>query len=185
LDHRHPLRSAAVPLRRGLSRSLLAACGFAVLLAACAGEEVIRPCPQLRMLKDADRLVRFVGTGRDLTDVEYEAAIRMPFLSCDYDDDEIDSVLTVNLVALRGPADDDRLARIAYFVAIVDQENRVLTRQEFDVEIPFEGNRTQVVATEEVEQHIPLRPEESGADYRIFVGLRLTPDELRYNQENR
>jgi hypothetical protein len=88
------------------------------------------------MLKDADRLVRFVGTGRDLTDVEYEAAIRMPFLSCDNDDNEIDSVLTVNLVALRGPADDDRLARIAYFVAIVDQENRVLTRQELTSRFP-------------------------------------------------
>jgi len=161
-----------------------AALGVVILLAACASQQVPQPCPQLRLLKDTDRLVKFVGTGRDLTDVEYEAALREPFLSCEYDDDAIESVLTVNLVALRGPADDDRVARITYFVAIVDNQDRV-TKEEFEVEIPFEGNRTQVVATEEVEQHIPLGPEETGNDYRVFVGLRLTPDELRYNQENR
>jgi hypothetical protein len=36
-----------------------------------------------------------------------------------------------------------------------------------------------------VAPRIPLQAEESAADYRIYVGLRLTPDELQYNQENR
>lgn len=168
-----------------MARSLLGPCSLAVLLAACAGEEVVPPCPQLQLLKDTDRLVKFVGEGRDLTDVEFEAALRAPFLSCDYDDDVVESVVTLNLVALRGPADDDRMARITYFVAIADRDKHVLTREEFEVEIPFEGNQTQVVATEEVEPRIPLQAEETGADYRVYVGLRLTPDELRYNQENR
>jgi hypothetical protein len=30
-----------------------------------------------------------------------------------------------------------------------------------------------------------LRPGQTGADYVIYVGLALTPAELRYNQENR
>jgi hypothetical protein len=185
LSDQHPfLRSTVIALRRGTPHSLLAAVGLAFLLAACASDEPVPPCPQLHLLKDTDRLVKFVGEGRDLTDVEYETALRDPVLSCEYSGDVLNSVLTVNLVALRGPADDDRLARIAYFVAIVDRNDRV-TKEEFDVEIPFEGNRTQVVATEEVEQHIPLQPDETGADYRVFVGLRLTPDELQYNQENR
>jgi len=184
-DHLHPFHATAFRRPKGVARGLLAAIGCAVLLAACAGDESVPRCPQLQMLKDTDRMVKFVGDGRDLTDVEYEAALRAPFLSCEYDGDTLDSVVTVNLVVLRGPADDDRLARVAYFVAIADLNKQVVAREEFDVEIPFEGNRTQVVATEEVEQHIPLQPEESGANYRILVGLRLTPDELRYNQENR
>jgi hypothetical protein len=168
-----------------MARSLLGLCGLAVLLTACAGEDVAPPCPQLQLLKDTDRLVKFVGDGRDLTDVEYEAALREPFLTCNYDDDVVDSVVTLDLVALRGPADDDRIARITYFVAIADQNKHVITREEFEVEIPFEGNQTQVVAREEVEPRIPLQAEETGDDYRIYLGLRLTPDELRYNQENR
>ena len=184
-NHRHLVRSAVRQLRRGLPRGLIFACGLTVLLAACAGEDIVPPCPQLQMLRDSDRLVKFVGTGRDLTDVEYEAALREPFISCEYDDNVIEALVIVNLVALRGPADDDRIAQISYFVAITNQNNRNVVKEEFTVEIPFEGNQTQVVATEEVEPRIPLQPGETAADYRVFVGLRLTPDELRYNQENR
>jgi hypothetical protein len=184
-DHRHLIRPAVGWLRRGLPRGLIWAWGLTILLAACAGDEVVLPCPELQLLKDTDRLVKFVGTGRDLTDVEYEAALREPFMSCEYEDNVIESVLTVNLVALRGPADDDRIAQISYFVAITNQNNRNVVKKEFTVEIPFEGNRTQVIATEEVAPRIPLQPQETAADYKVFVGLRLTPDELRYNQENR
>lgn len=158
---------------------------MAVALAACSGDEVVLPCPQLQMLKDTDRLVKFVGDGRDLTDVEYEAALRAPFMSCDYDDDVIEALVIVNLVALRGPADEDRVAEIAYFVAVTNANNRDVIREEFTVQIPFEGNQTQIAVTEEVAPRIPLQAEESAADYRIYVGLRLTPDELQYNQENR
>ena len=137
------------------------------------------------MLKDTDRLVKFVGTGRDLTDVEYEAAMRAPFLICEYDDNVIEATVVVNMVALRGPADEDRLAEISYFVASTNQNNREVTREEFTVQVPFEGNQTQIGVTEEVEARIPLQAGEAAADYKIYVGLRLTPDELQYNQENR
>ena len=188
LDHLHLGRLGRPAIGRSarhLLRHFLCACSLAVALAACSGDEVVLPCPQLQMLKDTDRLVKFVGDGRDLTDVEYEAALRAPFMSCDYDDDVIEALVIVNLVALRGPADEDRVAEIAYFVAVTNANNRDVIREEFTVQIPFEGNQTQIVVTEEVAPRIPLQAEESAADYRIYVGLRLTPDELQYNQENR
>ena len=161
-------------------------CALALAVAACAGEEKLPPpCPQLQMLKDTDRLVKFVGSGRDLTDVEFEAAMRAPFLSCEYDDNVIEAIVTVNMVALRGPADQDRLAELAYFVAITNERSREVIREEFTVQIPFEGNQTQIAVTDEVEPRIPLQTDETAADYKIYVGLRLTPDELQYNQENR
>jgi len=137
------------------------------------------------MLKDTDRLVKFVGEGRDLTDVEFEAALRRSVLFCEYDENVIEAVVLVNMVALRGPADGDRLAEVAYFVAITNKNNREVIREEFTVQIPFEGNQTQIAITEEVEPRIPLQPAETAADYKVYVGFRLTPDELQYNQENR
>ena len=137
------------------------------------------------MLKDADRLVKFVGNGRDLTDVEYEAALRAPFLSCVYDDNVIEMVMVVPLVLLRGPADEDRMAEISYFVAITKQNKQDVIKEQFTIQVPFEGNQTQVRAIDEVEPRIPLQAGETSADYKVYVGLRLTPDELQYNQENR
>ena len=58
-----------------------------------------------------------LGDGRDLTDAEYEAALRAPFMSCEYDDDVVEATLIVNLVALRGPADEDGHALVLEHVA--------------------------------------------------------------------
>ena len=62
---------------------------------------------------------------------------------------------------------------------------KIVAREEFNLEVPFEGNRTRIVAIEEVSPRIPLQAGQNGDDYVIYIGLALTPDELRYNQENR
>jgi hypothetical protein len=77
------------------------------------------------------------------------------------------------------------LAPVKYFVAITTLDQRIVAREEFELTIPFEGNRTRVAVAEELEPRIPLKPGESGADYQIYVGLSLSREELRYNQENR
>lgn len=156
------------------------------LLAACAADEGPPPaCPAVVVLKDADRLVKFEGGGRDLTDVRFELDIDEAQLVCEYDDEEIESAVGIRFVAARGPADTVRTASFSYFVAVVNQEREVLVREEFDLIIPFEGNRTRVAALEEVFPNIPLRPGRDGEDYLVYIGLRLTPEELQYNRENR
>ena len=60
-----------------------------------------------------------------------------------------------------------------------------MAREEFNLDIPFEGNQRRVVAIEELNPRIPLRQGENGAQYRIYVGLKLSPEELQYNRANR
>ncbi len=84
-----------------------------------------------------------------------------------------------------GPADRQRVVDLTYFVAIATRDNRIVAREEFGLSISFEGNRTRVLATDEVSPRIPLGPGQSGEDYVVYVGLALTPDELQYNRENR
>jgi hypothetical protein len=153
------------------------------LLAACAGEAETRPCPQAVVLTDASRQVKFSGPGRDLTDVLFEASIQAGRLVCEYDDNVLDVDLQVEVVAQRGPANNDRLANINYFVAVAQNET-VLARESFDIAIPFPGNRTRVSGLEEIGQVITLRANETGGNYRIYVGLELSPEELEYNRAN-
>ncbi len=163
-----------------------AALALLVLLSACGGGSGPRlPCPRLFTVSDAERQTKFVGDGRDLTDVEFEAAIRDPVLACRYDDDAVESLLTLNLLVVRGPADDDRMVRVNYFVAISTRDKQILAREEFGIDIEFEGNQSRVLVIEEVEPRIPLRPGETGVDYQIYLGFRLSPEELAYNRENR
>jgi hypothetical protein len=157
-----------------------------LLVAACSSDdEVLRACPDVLLIPDAARLVRFAGPGRDLTDVRFEIALQDAGLSCEYDEDGMEGVLQVNFVASRGPADRDRLAPFSYFVAVVTVDKQVVTRQQFDLAVPFEGNRSRVVVSEELSPRIPLKAGESALNYQIFVGLSLTPEELGYNRGNR
>ena len=155
-----------------------------LLLAACGStQEAARPCPVAVMVQDAGKLVKFRGEGRDLTDVVYEAAIEDLKYGCEYDGDEaIEMVVTVSFVAGQGPANITDSADFTYFLAVATADRQILAREDFPVSIPFEGNLTRVRLTETLEPRIPLLPGESGASFRVFVGLALTEAELQYNR---
>ncbi len=156
-----------------------------IVLAACSGDQVAVACPQAAQIKDASRLTRFSGAGRDLTDVLFEAEIKQLQLVCEYDDGVVEASLKIVFQALRGPANRQGRAPVRYFVAIADRGKAILAREEFDLEIPFRGNQTRVAISEELGPRIPLRPGESGTDYRIYVGFTLTREEMRYNRRRR
>lgn len=167
-----------------LSRVLLGLVALPIL-ASCASEPENRPCPQAVVLADASRQTKFNGQGRDLTDVIFEASIQTGSLVCEYDENELDVDLDVQVVAARGPANTDRFANISYFVAVARTDRTVLARESFDIAIPFPGNRTRISAMEEIGQVITLAQGEDGSAYRIYVGLDLTREELEYNRANR
>lgn len=176
-------RNIARPFRAAL------ALGLGLLAAACGSDEGPRfACPQAVLVGDAAQLTRFQGPGRDLTDVDFEASIEPPAIGCSFDEDEFAVVgdLQLRFIASRGPADDDRTARFEYFVAVATAVGRrIIAREEFGLSVPFEGNRTRVVAIEELSPRIPINANETGAEYRLYVGFKLTPEELDYNRNAR
>ena len=130
-------------------------------------------------------MVRFRPGGRDLTDVVFEAEIKDAALTCEYDENVIESDMRVSIEALRGPANPERIADFAYFVAIATTDQKIVAREEFALEVPLPGNQTRVAVVEEISQRIPLKAGENGNDYVIYIGFALTPEELQYNLDNR
>ena len=157
----------------------------ALAVSACAGDEAPKPCPEVILLADASKQVKFSGQGRDLTDVLFEAELEAGRQICSYDENELDVDLQVRVIASRGPANSDRLANVNYFVAVARSDRTVLARRSFDIAIPFPGNRTRVSGLEEIGQVITLSPGEDGSNYLIYLGFDLTPEELEFNRANR
>ncbi len=154
-----------------------------LLLAACSSDDgPPPPCPIVVLVKDADRLTRFEGSGRDLTDVVFETTIRNADVACAYDDNDVEAALRVLFATTRGPADTARRADFRYFVAVADREQNILAREEFDLAAIFPGNRTEILQIDEIDPTIPLREGESGADYVVYIGLVLSRDEVDYNR---
>jgi hypothetical protein len=139
-------------------------------------------CPEITKVGDAARVTRFAPGGHDLTDVAFEAAVGKIGGSCSEGDNSIDVQLTVEFIASRGPADKTRKAPFTYFVAIVDRNENILAREQFDTAVGFPGNQTRSAITEELEQNIPIQKGQQGNQFRVFIGFVLTPEEVAYNR---
>jgi hypothetical protein len=139
-------------------------------------------CPRVTKVGEASQLTRFGPNGHDITDVEFEALIGDINGKCEAADKGVGVKMTVDFIASRGPADKARKASFAYFVAITDNKDNVLTRQQFDTYIDFPGNRTRDGIRESLDESIPLAAGQRGDDFRIYIGFVITHDELAYNR---
>jgi hypothetical protein len=173
---------------RRLGPVALVACA-GVTLGACSVFEPPpppQPCPNFATVGDARTLTRFVGTGHDLTDVDFAVAVGQVQGECSYSTKgRVSMTLRIPFIAERGPANRDGQAKFDYFVAVATTSNEVPTggREAFNLSIPFHENQTRNGGTEEVEELIPLGPNDVGANYIVYVGLVLTEDELSYNRQ--
>jgi hypothetical protein len=145
-----------------------------------------RPCPRFATVNGAQSLTRFTGTGRDLTDVDFIATFGDIQGECSYAGDSLDMTLRVPMIVERGPANTDRQAKFDYFVAVATTDNQIPQggREAFSTVVPFRGTAMRNGGTEEIEQQIALKPDDSGANYIVYVGFVLTEDELKYNQQS-
>ncbi len=148
-------------------------------------------CPRISVLSDAAALTRFAGgAGQDLVDVDYQVEITDVLSGCQYEENESEEQVVVVamapvMVAIRGPANRDRVARFDYFVSVINSERSVLNKQAFSMLVEFPGNLTRVALRDDdppVTIDIPLATDRAATDYEILVGLQLTPDELEYNR---
>jgi hypothetical protein len=176
-----PCRSLAAPALAGLSALLV--------LAGCASDEPARlVCPPATIPEDSAQLVAFQGGGRDLTDVRYDLRVTDVALTCalerDDDDRTLETELGVRFTAEKGPANRDGVASGRYYVAVVGPDGDVLSRRSFELEIELPGNQTRVATEQFLSQTIPLAQGAATDAYTIYVGLVLSPEQLRFNRAN-
>lgn len=156
--------------------------GLALLgsgLAACGGGGLTDPvrCPATTVLDGASGVIRLAPGSQQ---VSHEVQITGATANCGMEEGrgQVDS--TLKFLVTRGPGGQDGPVRFTYFVAISDPSSRILARRAFDVVVERGGEQT---ITEELAQTIPVAPRARLEDYRIFVGLQLTAEELERNRQ--
>jgi hypothetical protein len=150
--------------------------------------KIVVVCPVSGTLDQGDRFTTFAaGKGQDLTDVILDARITDMATQCHYEPDErIGEVrMLVEFEIARGPAATETKYGFAYFVAISDPDGRILVRKQFDIEIEFPGNRGRTFTVEELTHRIPVNESARLEDYRVYVGMQLTPKQLEFNRRTK
>ncbi len=155
-------------------------------LAGCEDDTPKFPpaCPSLGLLRDAADLTRYAGSGRDLSDLLVDARITAVPARCERGPRGIvKATLQVTLDVTRGPAAHGQPLVIPYFVAVTEGD-RVLDEQDYasPAALPPNVDRTQFTS-DDIVLNLPVTPSKSAAAYQIYVGFRLSPDELAINRE--
>lgn len=148
------------------------------------------PCPQVSKLTDAAELTRFVdGPGRDLIDVDFNAQIWHLSGKCFYewDSDTGEGVVRMEVKTEfkidRGPANTSREAHFDYFVSLLDDKGTILQKPLFAYQAKYWKNRMSIRDIDSpVELTIPIASDQSGDNFKIYVGFQLTREELEYNR---
>jgi hypothetical protein len=171
-----------------LSRGALPVAAVALLLLVngCNRDKPQPVCPRGVIPADASNLTRFRdGPGRDLTDVVVQFEIQDILVQCSYEKKAVNVDLQIAVTAARGPADRSRVADVDYWVAIVDPQQNIMTKEPFKVHFEFTENRTRLGTVEQIAPRLPLSDLSTAPSYSIMVGLQLTPEELAWNRSQR
>jgi hypothetical protein len=150
-------------------------------------EAKFRPaCPSLSLLGDAGDVVRYNGAGRDVTDLQLNGRILAVPATCKPGDKGfVLTTMKVRMSLLRGPAAPSRQATVTYFVSVT-QGDKVLDQQDYPITVSFPPNVDRVgIEGEEITLKFPVTPKKPASDYQIYVGYRLTPDELATNRQKK
>jgi hypothetical protein len=156
------------------------------LLSACTPPDTFAPaCPQLKLLADAADLTSFNGRGQDVTDQLLTAHINSVPASCKAGDrGKVDATINVVMVVDRGPSLPGRTAQVPYFITVMDGD-RLLQQKDYVMPVEFPPNVDEGRATsEDIAMEFPVTTQKSAAAYMIYVGFRLTPEQLQYNRRN-
>ena len=140
-------------------------------------------CPMPTIFKTGQELVRFrPGVGYDLNKTVFHVKLNTFDGECDIGKKEITLNIALSMTALRGAAMIKDKAEFAYWVWVVDREKKVLTRNRTPVIAKFEGRDSRIDFSDIFDVIIPQRLDHSPPDWRIYIGLELTKEELAYNR---
>jgi hypothetical protein len=145
------------------------------------------PCPSTAVLSDAVTVTKLrpgaPATPPNPANVVLAAEMSQAVLECEYDGEKNAVTMDINFAvrATRGAAATGADPELDYFIAVVDAEGTLLTKNIFksrpDLSGPM-GVYTQNVSNFVFQLAMDKRP----IDYQLLTGFQLTPAELAYNR---
>lgn len=146
------------------------------------------PCPSTAVLSDAVTVTKLrPGAPTNVqnpANVVLSAEMSQAQLECEYDVEKNAITVEINFAvrATRGPAAMGTDPELDYFIAMIDAQGNLLTKNIFksqpDLNGRMAGQYTQNVSNFVFQLATDMRP----IDYQLLTGFQLTAAELAYNR---
>ncbi len=122
------------------------------------------------------------GPGRAPSDVAAAARILAVRTSCSEEKGGIRVDVVVAFSAVRASPQVQN-PQFTYFVAVVDAASNILNEQRFVLPVHFAGQESFIATNDNITVHLPVARVAAGSSYGIVAGFQLTPDQIRFNNE--
>ncbi len=160
-----------------------------LLVTACSKnplEVVVSNCPAVAVVGDVGTITRFLGEGRTSKDVAYTASILDVSSTCREDKDKktggVSSRVVAHVAAQRGEAFKSDEISLTYFVAVLKDNSRIVSKEIYTTTVKFDENGDGRVR-EVLAQEIPSIQEARRYDYEILIGFQANPQDAVYNMQ--
>ncbi|HUK60228.1 MAG TPA: hypothetical protein VLV50_13440 [Stellaceae bacterium] len=164
--------------------ALLAVVGAAASLAGCnfgSTREGLN-CPSVVNAPNADTIAIFRPGGHDAKDVAVGGKIYKVTSTCEREKEGVVINAELTFYAQRA-ALETKSVTLPYFVALVDPQQRVLSEESFQVQLPFPAAEFyRESAPEKITVHLPLTDRTQASAFSVVVGFQLTPDQIAFNR---
>ena len=140
-------------------------------------------CPQVGIVSDLDRLTEIET--RDLgstTNILFSSRIQRLGVACKVSSDGVTVSTVMELFSKLSGYDTPADVHLAYLVATVDPNGRILAKEIYQTKIGFSDGMETVRKKEEVVVFIPSRVRSNLRGYKILIGFELTESQLQYNK---
>ncbi|MEO1042530.1 MAG: hypothetical protein AAFX52_09570 [Pseudomonadota bacterium] len=163
---------------------------IAALLAGCStssfsDEPNAGPCPKVFALEEASRFIEFNGDERTLETVAFSGEINDVRASCRYYGDlPIRNEIEIEMEIGRGPAAEEAVYELTYFVAVTRTDRDLIAKEEFTVPVRFRRNQRVVSLQEEIKRVVIPRRDAgtAGGNFEIAVGFALSRRQTVFNR---
>jgi hypothetical protein len=142
-----------------------------VALAGCVGSSPPVECPAVEIAQEASSNAVFAaGREGDPTARRYRLGLGEAGSTCSYGPGGAQIQITTELFVERGPAGSPgERVPIGYGVVVLDPEGRVLSREPVRSTVTLDQDTIRLRQT--LTQTIPEATAETGADYRVLLGV--------------
>jgi hypothetical protein len=145
-------------------------------------------CPSTGVLSDAVTVTKLKpGTQAALpnpANVAFTAEMSQAKLDCNYDraQNRLSVDLSFAVKATRGPAATGPDPQLDFFVAVVDADNNIISKNVYHGQPDMAGRTTNIYTQSVGNFPVPLGMDKRPYDVEIVTGFQLTTDELAYNR---
>ncbi len=91
----------------------------------------------------------------------------------------------VELTATQGPAMKEKFETASIYIMVLTADKKLINRREIPIKFDFVTNQSTIKYLERFLINIPKVQDQNGDDFLVYLSFKLTPEELKFNREEK